>query len=474
MYIYFNEFLGVTKSAFEATGAFNGIVGVDTPLGIDPFLVCDCDVIEFKDAEAKIETHFSGVFSLLIGSNAIGDKLYTGAVRKLIFTEIDSLSLGYASGDAGGRGVGPKLANQVAKTAFGIAKAGLQDPKYFNLLPLFENNFNEDRISDIISNILKDNIAAYTERIASDLGIKTKPILFGQKKYKLPFNSHTSKPILLLPESILTDLPIPCDFTRFRNLVKNTGNIRDRINSVIGKAGYDSLLEKNKETFKRAIQRDPTIISLILDEYGKLEVESYDFAADPQMYLKWLEFGRDFYSQYPLGFKVSSTATDKQKLIDFVSYCCNHFRHIIENCGIWKLLWKNGKRVKEPAAQHLFYAVFYKHAEDNGIALSPEVDTGNGSLDFQFSIGSEKVNLELKFSDHKKLGHGWNTQLPIYNKATNPIHSIFMVFSITKKYNNALAAIEADYFALSSKGNVDRELFVIDASKKQSASVRKN
>lgn len=67
-YQYFNKFLGVTTSQFNNTGALNGIVGIDSPLSIDPFLETSTQIKEFQNAEAKISNHLKKVFTLLLNS----------------------------------------------------------------------------------------------------------------------------------------------------------------------------------------------------------------------------------------------------------------------------------------------------------------------------------------------------------------------------------------------------------------------
>lgn len=59
----------------------------------------------------------------------------------------------------------------VLETAFDIVKAGIEDPEFFQLLPLFQDNVGPDRLSDMIATLILPDIRAYTERVNQQLGI---------------------------------------------------------------------------------------------------------------------------------------------------------------------------------------------------------------------------------------------------------------------------------------------------------------
>jgi hypothetical protein len=65
-----SQHLKIDKGAFEATGAFDAILDVDTRLFIDPKLLRVTEVLEFKDSIAKIQQRFTNILDLLIASEA--------------------------------------------------------------------------------------------------------------------------------------------------------------------------------------------------------------------------------------------------------------------------------------------------------------------------------------------------------------------------------------------------------------------
>ena len=56
-------------------------------------------------------------------------------------------------------------------TAFDILKAGVMDPEFFELLPLFQENVGADRLSDMIATLILDDIKEFTRRVNRELGI---------------------------------------------------------------------------------------------------------------------------------------------------------------------------------------------------------------------------------------------------------------------------------------------------------------
>ena len=60
---------------------------------------------------------------------------------------------------------------RVIETAYDIVKAGITDPEFFQLLPLFQNDVGPDRLSDMIATIILPDIEAYTKRVYMECGI---------------------------------------------------------------------------------------------------------------------------------------------------------------------------------------------------------------------------------------------------------------------------------------------------------------
>ena len=125
----------------------------------------------------------------------IGDRLFREAAIRLQFREINYASLGYSSSSSSGSGIGPKLANELAKTAFDIVKAGINDPVIFELVGLFESGIGADRISDMTVWVILEDLLLFSQRVTKTLSLPSIDALSGRKQ----------PPVLcLLPKELLS------------------------------------------------------------------------------------------------------------------------------------------------------------------------------------------------------------------------------------------------------------------------------
>lgn len=161
-------------------------------------------------------------------------------------------------------------------------------------------------------------------------------------------------------------------------------------------------------------------------------------------------------------------------IYEVVSEICNQFKDVVENKGLFKLLVdRHGDRVPEKKAQLLFFGVAYSHCYANDLKLSPEVDSGNGPVDFNVSRGmTANVNVEMKFADNPKLDNGLWSQLKIYNNAENATGSIYLVIKTNNVYDLKLDQMSRILNYRKNKGEKLPDLFIVDSTFKLSASVR--
>ena len=60
-----SEYFGVSKSVFKQKGIFDAIIGVDSGFYLDPTLLKNTRIPEFKGAYKQIENHYENAFSML-------------------------------------------------------------------------------------------------------------------------------------------------------------------------------------------------------------------------------------------------------------------------------------------------------------------------------------------------------------------------------------------------------------------------
>jgi hypothetical protein len=163
-----------------------------------------------------------------------------------------------------------------------------------------------------------------------------------------------------------------------------------------------------------------------------------------------------------------------ENVFEVVIEICEQFRDVVENKGLFKLLVNSqGERVHENKAQLLFFGVAYSHCSANDLKLSPEVDSGNGPVDFNISKGFRaNVNVEVKFADNPKLEKGLWSQLIIYNRAENTNKSIYLIIKTNDNFDDKIEKLIRILAYRKQKGEVLPEIIVIDSKHKESASVR--
>jgi hypothetical protein len=177
---------------------------------------------------------------------------------------------------------------------------------------------------------------------------------------------------------------------------------------------------------------------------------------------------------YPINTINSKLIVTIENVYDIVKEICKEYKDLIENKGLFKLLVdKEEIRVKEKDAQLLFFGVAHFYCSANDLKLSPEVNSGNGPVDFNLSKGFKaNVNVEMKIADSNKLEKGLWSQLNIYNKAENTNKSIYLIIKTNDEYDKKIKKLEKILNYRKSKGEVLPEIVVVDSSFKQSASVR--
>lgn len=166
-----------------------------------------------------------------------------------------------------------------------------------------------------------------------------------------------------------------------------------------------------------------------------------------------------------------STPNSKISNKGIVESIIENFKKQMEINGLSKLLYEGKeKRLRhESTAQQLFFSVSQLFCLANDLDVSPETNSGLGSVDFKFSKGSRnKINVEVKYSSHKKLLHGLEIQLREYDKAEQAVDSFYLILQV----NDKTKVIE-DVIALDSKLNPNSpKVKIIDARLKHSASIK--
>jgi hypothetical protein len=162
------------------------------------------------------------------------------------------------------------------------------------------------------------------------------------------------------------------------------------------------------------------------------------------------------------------TIEDVEKVV--ISICAK-FKELVEEKGLWRSLYnrKTGEPLHESAAQLMFYGIADSYCSANNIGITPEANAGRGPVDFKFNIGYDvSILVEVKLSTNKQLLHGFEKQLPEYQKAEKTKKGKFLVIDLgNEKPIKRLFRLRNE---LAEKSVNVAEILVVDASRRKSAS----
>ncbi len=434
-----SEALNIDSKILKKYGVLNSFADIDSLFYIDPFLLDTTDIPEFQTSRQRFEEYFSKVLRLVETSSSIGDRFSREAFKLLQFKELQFIGLGYSSKSQSGSAIGPKFARVLFNTTKDIITAGIKDPSIFELVGLFEEGIGPDRISDMTSNIIIEDILKYNQRLISDLKINSKKkIIFDHQEYTVPLNPIRQKILLLMPSKMLSPLPVAFSWSDIDFVCAQNEEIRNRVNKIIGNTWKQATNQNriSKKGLKNILLKEPEVLRDLLSLYNRKSKESYNFEKDPAGELIWDDIAKGYSNEFPLEFS-NKTISKKEDVLNIVIKICEQYKTLIEDNGLNKLLYDDHKKFrKEKFAQSLFYGLSICYCKSNNIDITPESNSGRGPVDFKFSKGFyAKVNVEIKYSSNPQLIHGYKKQLPAYNKAEQTDMSIFFVLRNTSSVN---------------------------------------
>ena len=123
------------------------------------------------------------------------------------FPEYQYTCIGYSSGNTDGRGSGIEFNDKIFQSAKEIVELAQGDPEIFLLLPLLEEGIAGDRISDMVQNIIDEDICCYTIEIMAQIGLRGNLYHYtkNHSRYHLLQNPFSKYPIKLIPKDILSN-----------------------------------------------------------------------------------------------------------------------------------------------------------------------------------------------------------------------------------------------------------------------------
>lgn len=157
----------------------------------------------------------------------------------------------------------------------------------------------------------------------------------------------------------------------------------------------------------------------------------------------------------------------QEELNLFVQNLIVEFKEQVENRGSWALFWDRDvkKHIWETEVQKLFFLFASSICRSNDLDISPETNSGAGSVDFKFtSSGSIKSLVEFKMSDNSKVLDGFTKQLAAYKRAERANHASYVVIEVSNIESIKLK------LHIEAENDPNADIHFIDAKCRPSAS----
>ncbi|EMH5470203.1 TPA: hypothetical protein SMF82_002737 [Serratia marcescens] len=466
---------GIDIETLDSLGVTDVVLNADTALFIDPLLLSESVHPEIRiNATEKYNEKFRKIMKYLRASKLKNDAPWKAAKKEFNFSEVSFTCLGYSS-TIHGSGWGDQITNSTMDVAKQIIDLGVDDTDFFMGLSLFEEGIGPDRISDMTTNIIFNELLLFTSRINEILKLPTKK--FKIKKTNFEFetliNPTNDSPLMLVPNDIVRALPIVTDWSDIGTAARHNDELREKLNYKIGGI-WTSMSRQEKNYAKDLALRSKDAFEDVLNLIRSVDKVPYDAKADKNGEFFWREIVRLINQDCPLDLsRYNKENLSEEEFIELVNTIVLEFKDLIENKGIWKELWsEEGEPRKEKAVQRLLFTVAYSYCKANNLDISPESDSGNGPVDFKISKGfNKKIVVEIKLSTNSSLVHGYEKQLEIYKNADDTNLGIFIIMDIGKLGKKFEKTIQARNKFLETN-KIASEIIIIDGNQKASASIR--
>lgn len=457
-----SDYLGIGNKLDE-NGIFDPILDEDSYFFINIQRLKKSTVPEFQESYTRIHDYFRKVIKLLdkADSKEKSDTLYRQALMLFDFSEVNGLCLGYAKSTVGA-GFGDVLEAQVISTAYDIVKAGVADPEFFELLPLFQEKVGPDRLSDMIATLIRADIETYTKRINKELGIIEVRYSDFHFNDELLINPYKNNSVLLVPIEILHKLPVAESWEDIDLVVFQNRSIRAEMNSEVASEWLKYAATERKAYLRRTIFENADAFKRVLDGYRQEELGVYDPRKDFRYFLTKL--GQEFRSQISCWKKDTQDVDSFVGAIDILSF----FQQWVENNKGWEVIHDAQSRNREKILQRVIHLSSLSYIKTNNLDLSCEPDEGRGPVDFKVSRGQDITIIEVKLTSNPQYMHGYEVQVEEYGKAEQTERLIYGLVDLGHPIK--VKKVQYLHDRKVDEGQKTPHLIIIDATTKESAS----
>jgi len=406
---YFSDHFNIDKAKLKELGVFDPILNFDTKLFVEPLLLKKSSSEIIRNAANTFDQFFIDLLILIKISNQQDDKPWRQAQRVVKFPEYKYTCIGYGSNSINGSGSGAWLNDKILQSAKDIVNLAKDDPKIFLILPLLEEGVGADIISDMTQNIVDQDICEFTVDVMQKLGLTADCQHKARNKlvYDLLKNPFNKCPIKLLPDDILSDLPLADNFDEWlAKMADINGDLRESVNKHIGSNWSNETKAKKKETLLDLLKSDKSFFMQVLETLKTEDFSHYDIEADWQGLHRWLKDSEKFI-KLKTSNKVGFLNDGLEAIFLAVGEIIDNFKYLIESEELWRIFWTSHYskliHVKEFYSQMLFYMVAssWVTSKDSNLNCVRSFNKETKQIDFKFSVlGKFSVNVMVKHSDN--------------------------------------------------------------------------
>lgn len=121
------------------------------------------------------------------------------ALKLFCFPEPNGVALGTSGLSINGNGLSGETAESALLKLKEMIDNDIEDPQIFGMLALIQKNIGVDRISDMISNIIYDDLLLYTENVMQNLNITSCiDVEYNKKQYKIKTRENDKTTLVLI------------------------------------------------------------------------------------------------------------------------------------------------------------------------------------------------------------------------------------------------------------------------------------
>ncbi|HDV6632771.1 TPA: hypothetical protein RJX14_001567 [Legionella pneumophila] len=420
--IHFSDHFNIDKARLNELGVFDPILNFDTKVFVEPLLFKNSTSEIIRNSYQTYKTFFANLLFLLQKSTYVGDKCWRAAKKLVNFPEYQYTCIGYSSGNTEGRGSGIEFNDKILQSAKEIVDLAEGNPEIFLLLPLLEDGIAGDRISDMVQNIIDDDICRYTQEIMEQLDLKS-----NRRHTSRNLNPYSKQDIKLVPSDILSNLPVAENVDAIvEELASYNERLRDIVNRDIGDIWLKTTKAYRKEILLKELKTNKEFFVETLTALKAYNLQPYNLEKDYEGLYKWLKDSQEFIN-VELSKETKNCPDDFESLMFAVTSIIHHFRDTIENKEMWRTFWtlhnSEYKHVKSHYSYMLFFTVCraWLVLQNSNISINFKQRDGQPTLEFTIS-GKNRLILHIKHANNTSLAKGYKNILEKYRHVMNEKH----------------------------------------------------